>query len=132
MSTQDDFLGDSIPLVGSEDKASHAGTSGDDIFTTENSSDSHSSRITSMPSETTLGQRSEENFKRALNPTSRGASRMRTFHAKLSDAAMTYLEQQINEWLDENDDAVVKFCNTTIGVVEGKRHEPHLIINVWY
>jgi len=132
MSGEDNFLGDPIPLAGPGDSASHASSSGSDIFKTEKPHVEHSSRIKTMSSETALGQRVESQFKRALNPTSRGATRMRTFHAKLGDAAMTYMEQQINEWVDSQDDVVIKFCNTTIGVVEGKRQEPHLIISVWY
>lgn len=71
-------------------------------------------------------------YKRPLNVTGRGATRVRTFHAKLSDTAMSYLEGLINDWLDEHPDIEVKFSNTTVGVVEGKRAEPHLIITVWY
>ena len=45
---------------------------------------------------------------------------------------MNYLDGLINDWLDEHPDIEVKFSNTTVGVVEGKRAEPHLIITVWY
>ncbi len=74
----------------------------------------------------------EHDYKRPLNVTGRGATRVRTFHTKLSDTAMNYVDGLINDWMDEHPDIEVKFSNTTVGVVEGKRAEPHLIITVWY
>jgi len=74
----------------------------------------------------------EQAYKRPLNVTGRGATRVRTFHTKLSDTAMNYLDGLINDWLDEHPDIEAKFSNTTVGIVEGKRAEPHLIITVWY
>jgi hypothetical protein len=72
-------------------------------------------------------------FKRPVNKTGKGASRVRTFHAKLNDGAMAFLDQQINEWLDENPDFEAKFGTTTVGTIDAKRGpEQHLIITVWY
>jgi len=71
-------------------------------------------------------------LKRPLNATGRGATRVRTFHTKLNHAALAFLDNQVNEWIDAHDDVEVKFCSSTIGVVEGKKAEPHLIITVWY
>jgi hypothetical protein len=74
-----------------------------------------------------------EKLNRPLNKTGEGATRVRTFHAKMNDGAMAFLDQQINEWLDGHTDYEVKFTTTTVGVLEGKRGvEHHLIINVWY
>ena len=39
---------------------------------------------------------------------------------------------QINEWLDDNDDVAVKFATTTIGMFEGKHTEPNMITTVFY
>jgi hypothetical protein len=62
-----------------------------------------------------------------------GATRCRTFHAKLSDGAISYMNQQINEWCDGNADIQIKFCSSTIGLFEGKQHqEPNLILTVFY
>ena len=69
----------------------------------------------------------DHDFNRPLN-----ATRVRPFHTKLSDTAMNYVDGLINDWMDEHSDIEVKFSNTTVGVVEGKRAEPHLIITVWY
>ncbi|MBN2210519.1 MAG: hypothetical protein JW709_03910 [Sedimentisphaerales bacterium] len=81
---------------------------------------------------TTAQREPDEKLHRQTQLTGRGATRTRTFHAKLNDGAMAFLDQQINEWLDQHPEYEVKFATTTIGVVEGKRQEPHLIINVWY
>jgi hypothetical protein len=61
-----------------------------------------------------------------------GATRCRVFHAKLNDGAISYCENQINEWTDANPEIVIKFMSTCIGVFEGKSTEPHLIITVFY
>ena len=71
-------------------------------------------------------------FKRSLNQTSQGATRVRTFHARLSDPAMKYLDEQINTWVDDNPDIEIKSTNTAVGMVEGKRTESHLIVSIWY
>jgi hypothetical protein len=44
---------------------------------------------------------------------------------------MTYLDQQINEWLDAHPQYEVKFTSSAIGDFTGKVKEPHLIIQVW-
>lgn len=62
-----------------------------------------------------------------------GATRCRTFHAKLSDGAISFMNEQINEWCDSNPDIQIKFCSSTIGLFEGKQHqEPNLILTVFY
>ena len=61
-----------------------------------------------------------------------GATRMRIFHAKLSDGAVGHLDHQINDWLDQNPEIEIKFANTTVGVWEGKHAEPNLILTLFY
>ena len=62
-----------------------------------------------------------------------GATRCRTFHAKLTDGAIAFLNEQINEWCDNNPEIEVKFCTSAIGMFEGKQHqEPNLILTVFY
>ena len=90
------------------------------------------SKIRTFESASTLKASTRSTLKRATNLTGQGATRVRTFHTKLTDGAFAFLDNQINEWVDENQDVEVKFCNTTIGVVEGKRSEPHIIMTVWY
>ena len=71
-------------------------------------------------------------FTRPTTVTGRGASRLRTFHGRLSDEGLAYLDDKVNEWLDTHPDIEVKFCTTTVGQYDGKIKEPALIVNVWY
>lgn len=75
----------------------------------------------------------ESKFKRPLNPPGRGAVRCRTFHTKLTDAAISYMDSVINDWTEKNPQIDIKFAASTIGMFEGKqRQEPHLIVTVFY
>lgn len=69
---------------------------------------------------------------RPLDPASPFATRCKTFHTKLADASIVYMDQQINEWLDGKQDVRVKFATTTVGVVEGKHNDAHLIVTLFY
>jgi hypothetical protein len=60
------------------------------------------------------------------------ATRCRTFHCKLTDASLAHMNQQINEWVDHHEEIEIKFATSTIGVVEGKHADPHLILTVFY
>jgi len=91
-----------------------------------------SSKIRTFESQSGLTGPAQHEFKRPLNTTGRGATRIRTFHTKLNDAAFRFLDGQINDWIDANPGVEIKFSNTTIGTVEGKRPEPQVIISVWY
>lgn len=71
-------------------------------------------------------------YKRPLTVTGQGASRMRIFHAKMSDAGVRNIESLINTWLDANPDVEVKFATSTVGPWEGKHAETHLIVTVYY
>lgn len=91
-----------------------------------------STRIHSV-SEATLGHGGAAiQFTRPLNPNTPGASRCRTFHCRLSDGAIDFLNHQINEWLDENAEISIKFVTTTIGLFEGKHTEQNLIMTMFY
>ncbi len=74
----------------------------------------------------------DKKYHRPLNLSTTGATRCRTFHAKLSDAAIAYMNEQINEWCDSNPQVDIKFSTSAIGVFEGKHAEPHLILTVFY
>ena len=60
------------------------------------------------------------------------ATRCRTFHCKLTDASFGHINEQINEWADAHEDVAIKFATSSVGVVEGKHNDPHLIITVFY
>lgn len=71
-------------------------------------------------------------FQRPLTPTGHGATRVRLFHSKMSDAAIGHMENQINNWLDGNPEIEVKHVTTTVGTWEGKHPDPNLIIAIFY
>lgn len=83
--------------------------------------------------ESKLGaKKHEDQWKRSPNVTGTGAIHVKTFHCKLSDDAIGYLDQQINEWLDAHPQYEVKFTTSKTGEWTGKLgKEPHLIVQVW-
>ncbi len=74
----------------------------------------------------------DSKFKRAVDANRAGATRCRMFHCKLSQAALDFVINQINEWLDANEDIRLKFVDANIGPFEGKHVEQNLIITVFY
>ena len=79
----------------------------------------------------TVGFDVKTEFRRKLNLDGSGATRCKMFHSKIADAPLKHVESMINEWADEND-VEIKFVTQTIGVLEGKRAEPNLLMFVWY
>jgi len=71
-------------------------------------------------------------LRRPLTPDAPNATRCRSFHCKLTDAAVAHMNDQINEWVDSHDDIAIKFATSCIGVVEGKHADPHMIVTVFY
>ena len=71
-------------------------------------------------------------FNRQPTVTGRGAIRVRTFHSRLSDESLAYMDDKINEWLDGHPDIEIKFTTCAIGQYDGKIKEPAVIMNVWY
>ncbi len=94
-----------------------------------------SSRIHGL-SEATLGHHEGSwnmaRFKRKMDPEMPHAIRCRTFHCKLSEGAIEFLNNQINEWLDSNPDIFIKFAKTNIGPFEGKHTEPNLLVTLFF
>ncbi len=78
------------------------------------------------------GTHDTSHLKRDVNQTGSGATRCRTFHAKLNDASLAYLNNQVNDWVDSDESIEIKFATSSVGVVEGKHAEPHLIVTVFY
>ena len=87
------------------------------------------SKIHGISSVSALAQHS---YKRPTHYNKTGAVRMRTFHCRLSEQGVEYLDQIINDWLEAHPDIEVKFVTSTIGMWDGKLKEPTLILNVWY
>jgi hypothetical protein len=84
------------------------------------------------PKKVSVGQAAEQHLQRALLQGSPNATRCKTFHCKLADGPIAYLCEQINEWVDSDEKIEIKFATSTIGVVEGKHVDPHLILTVFY
>ena len=72
-------------------------------------------------------------FKRQTHITGTGACRVRSFHGRLSDEGLAFMDDKINEWLDNHPDVEVKFVNCFAGPLEGKvTGEQGLIVTLWY
>jgi hypothetical protein len=71
-------------------------------------------------------------FKRTPNVTGFGSIRIRTFHGRLSDEGLAFMDDKINEWLDGHPEIEIKNVTSTVGLYDGKIKEPALILNVWY
>jgi hypothetical protein len=77
-------------------------------------------------------KRGEETWKRTPTATGHGAVHVRTFHCKMSEDAMGYLDQQVNDWLDGHPHYEVKHVVTCVGEWQGKLgKEAHLVVQVW-
>jgi hypothetical protein len=86
-----------------------------------------------QPKITAFGRdrRHEESWQRTPNTTGSGAIHVKTFSCKLTEDALQYMDQAINEWLDAHPQYEVKFVSTSIGTMTGKLKEPALICQVW-
>lgn len=73
----------------------------------------------------------KESWLRTPNLTPYGATHVHTFHAKLTDESLAYMDTVINEWLEQHPECDVKFVSSTIGTFTGKVKEPALICQVW-
>ena len=71
-------------------------------------------------------------FKRKCNITGTGACRVRSFHGRLSDEGLAFMDGKINEWLDSHPEIEVKTVTTTVGMYDGKIKEEALVVNIWY
>jgi hypothetical protein len=79
-----------------------------------------------------IGAHRAREWKRKTTVTGHGAIRVRSFHGKLSDQGMQYIDEAINDWLDAHPDIEIKFVTSTVGQFEGKIREPALVLNLWY
>jgi hypothetical protein len=76
--------------------------------------------------------RHEDSWVRTPNTTGSGAIHCRTFFSKLTEDAVSYMDQSINEWLDENPQYEVKFVNSSIGTMRGKLGPQDVLISqIW-
>jgi hypothetical protein len=90
----------------------------------------HPSKIKALGVKAVAGKHGE--FARKTTATGHGACRVRSFHSRLSDEGVAYMDDKINDWLDHHPEIEVKFVTSTVGTFEGKIREPALVLNVWY
>ena len=77
-------------------------------------------------------KRHEDSWKRTPNTPGTGAIHVKTFHCRLSDDALGFIDQQINEWLDAHPQYEVKFVSSNVGEFQGKMgKEMHMIVQLW-
>ncbi len=95
-------------------------------------SDGETSAVSKIRAFGVAPAQAERTWKRATHVHGTGAVRVRTFHGKLSEQGMDFMDNQINEWLDANPDIEIKFVTSAIGQFEGKIREPALVLNIWY
>jgi len=116
-------------------KAPGEGDDAETVALTEDDA-SHGTHVKPMSSDTLAGAAAalvdDSHYRRPLNPEAFGATRCRTFHAKLNDGAVAYMNNQVNEWADANPDVTIKYAASTIGIWEAKKADPHLIVTVFY
>lgn len=90
-------------------------------------------KIRSFSEGSTLGgAHSDANLNRPLAAMAEPATRVRTFHGKLTAAGLAHMDDLVNEWLDANPDIYIKQSTSSIGVFEGKAKESHLVLTILY
>jgi hypothetical protein len=71
-------------------------------------------------------------WKRTPLANDKSPVRVRTFHAKLSDQGLEYLDDAINHFIDDHPEVEIKFVTTNVGMFDGKFKDFALIVNIWY
>ena len=66
---------------------------------------------------------SAHSWKRQPTATGHGICRVRTFHGRLSDQGLEFLDTTINEWLDGHPEIEVKAVTTNANMFDGKVKE---------
>ncbi len=90
-------------------------------------------KIRSFASGSTLaGAHHDADLKRGVSASSDPPTRIRTFHSKLTPAALAHMDDLINEWIDAHPEIHIKLVATTVGPFEAKHVEQHLIVNIFY
>jgi hypothetical protein len=125
-------LDDALPIEGLDDEDSVMSNTSNEGFDEpiELEHDENPSQASQI---VTFGKqkRHAEKWQRSPNVTGAGAIHVRTFFAKLREDALEYMDEQINEWLDQHPEYEVKFVTTAVGELKGKLTEPAMFVSVW-
>jgi hypothetical protein len=90
-------------------------------------------KIRSFATGSTLaGAHHESNLKRPVTAPAEPPTRVRTFHSKLTPAALAHMDDLINEWIDGHPEVYIKNVTCTVGPFEAKHVEQHLILTIYY
>lgn len=100
------------------------------VDTDEHGSVDAASKIKAFGTSDVVERRSQWARQTVANGT--GACRVRSFHGRLSNQGLEFLDNSVNEWLDRHPGVEVKFVTSSVGTFEGKVREPALILNLWY
>ena len=57
---------------------------------------------------------------------------IKTFYAKLHGGSISFLDEQVTNWLKDNPNITIKCTNIVVGEIIAKNTEPNLIVTVWY
>jgi hypothetical protein len=57
---------------------------------------------------------------------------VKTFYAKLHGGSISFLDEQITNWLRDNPNIVIKRTNVVTGDLVAKNTEPNVIVTIWY
>lgn len=103
------------------------------LVTDDEMPSSKSQMIRSFATGSTLGgAHHDEKLKRPIGGPQDAATRIRTFHCKLTDAGLANMDDTINEWLDNHPNIYIKSVTSSVGVYESKTKESHLFIAMFY
>ena len=116
------------PLSIEEEKPISLDDDDEPISLVESSDESEGLALKTIGAASTV---TETKFTRPLNTDGKGATRVRIFHSKISEAPLENLEHTINTWID-GDKIEVKHVGQLIGTMEGKTPVPNLLVMVWY
>lgn len=91
------------------------------------------SKIRSFAAGSTLaGAHHDASLKRSVTGPADPPTRIRTFHSKLTPAALAHMDDLVNEWIDNHPEIFIKKTNVTVGPFEAKHVEQHLILTIFY
>lgn len=76
-------------------------------------------------------RKAEDGWKRQATVTGNGAVHVKSFHCKLAEESLAFLDQQVNDWLEAHPQYEVKFVTTAIGEWQGKIKEPQMVVQLW-
>ena len=88
--------------------------------------------MTGNPQDTSKTQVTSVQVPAASIVTQARITGVKTFYAKLHGGSITFLDEQITNWLKDNPNITIKCTNIVVGDIVAKNTEPNLIVTIWY